>query len=164
MIRSSFSRSLFLVAGVALSVIATSVFTAQPAQTRALGIIEGIVTQADNGVPVANAQVTLSGGPIKSQSLNKLSEQLSESTYMPDNVTMAGIRGQYVNSGAMAQPAAQQAAIKVMSEGLPAGPQTATMEDGILQNMMRYANVNFGTSPYNSEFVSAISAFRAAKG
>ena len=62
----------------------------------------------------------------------------------------------------MPQQQAQQAAQKVMSEGLPPGPDNAKMEDGILRSMMRYANVTFGTSPFNSEFVSAISAFRAA--
>src|SRR4030095_4215329 len=155
MIRRSFPRFLIVIVTPAFSVIIAAVMVAQPAQTRAVGVIEGIVTQTDTGAPVANAQVTLSGGPIKSQSLNKLSEQLAESTYMPGDAAMVGIRGQYVNSGAMAQPAAQQAAIKEMSEGLPAGPQTAAMEDGILQNIMRYSNVNFGTSPFNSEFVSA---------
>jgi hypothetical protein len=139
----------------------TSAVIAQPSQTRPVGVIEGIVTQTDNGVPVANAQVTLSGGGMKPQSLQQLGAQLYASTYTPPEVAMAGLRGQFTNAGGMAPPAAQQAAQKVMSEGLPPGPESAAMEDGILQNLMRYANVNFGTSPFNSEFVSAISAFRA---
>jgi hypothetical protein len=155
----SFERTVRLVAVAAMVLAATSIIIG--GQVRPAGVIEGIVMQSDNGVPVASAMVTLSGGPIKSQSLGKLSEQLYASTYMPDNVTMLGVRN-YMTAGGMAQPAAQQAATKMMAEGLPAGPTTASMEDGILQNIMRYSNVNFGTSPFNSEFVSAISAFRAA--
>ena len=32
--------------------------------------------------------------------------------------------------------------------------ENGVLEDGILQAIMRNANVNLGTSPYNSEFVS----------
>ena len=159
--RLHFFRSL-LVAGMVPLIVTASVVVAQPAQTRALGVIEGIVTQTDNGVPVANALVTLSGGGIKAQSLEKLGEQLNVSTYMPPGLTIGGVRTHYT-AGGMAQQQAQQAAIKVMSEGFPPGPESATMEDVILRSIMRYANVNFGTSPFNSEFVSAISAFRDRK-
>jgi hypothetical protein len=158
--RSPFSRFL-LVAGMFSFLLAASVVVAEPPQTRPVGVIEGVVTQIDNGVPVANAQVTLSGGGIKPQSLSQLGEQLFTSTYTPPEVAMAGVRGQYANAQGMAQPAAAQAAQKVAAEGLPPGPESAGMEDGILQNMMRYANVNFGTSPFNSEFLQAISAFRS---
>jgi len=160
-IQYNFSR-LLLVAGMVPLIVAASVVVAQPAQTRAVGVIEGIVTQTDNGAPVANAQVTLSGGGIKPQSLERLGEQLNASTYMPPQLTMGGVRAHYMNSGGMTQQQAQQATVKVMSEGFPPGPESAAMEDGILRGIMRYTNVNFGTSPFNSDFVSAISDFRAA--
>src|SRR5687767_7422800 len=74
------------VAGMVPLIVAASAVVAQPAQTRAVGVIEGIVTQTDNAVPVANALVTLSGGGIKAQSLEKLGEQLNVSTYMPQQL------------------------------------------------------------------------------
>ena len=124
------------------------------------GVIDGVVVQAGTSIPVSNAQVTLSGGAIKSGSLDKLAEQLQESANVPDPVV--GVRNYYVNSKGMTQQAAQEAAGKVMADGLKASPENGVVEDQILQNIMRYANVNFGTSPFNSEFGYAIKNFRNA--
>ena len=118
------------------------------------------MVQAGTSIPVSNAQVTLSGGAIKPSSLDKLSEQLQESANVPDPVV--GVRNYYVNSKGMTPQAAQEAASKVMADGLKASPENGVVEDQILQNIMRYANVNFGTSPFNSEFGYAIKKFRNA--
>jgi hypothetical protein len=151
-----------LALGAALILVETFIVAARstaPAQG-GLGTIEGTVVQADSGLPISNAQVTLSGGGIKPQSLEGLGQQLAESTFMPPEITLQGVSGYYVNSRGMAQPQAQEATIKMMTEGIGPSQENAVLEDGILQNLMRNANVNLGTSPYNSEFVSAIRNFR----
>lgn len=156
-----FSR-LALAAGLIL--VETFIVAARPSAVvqGGLGTIEGTVVQADSGLPISNAQVTLSGGGIKPQSLESLSQQLTESTFMPPEITINGVRGYYANTRGLPQPQVQEATIKVMTEGIGPSRENGVLEDGILQSIMRNANVNLGTSPYNSEFVSAIRNFRAA--
>jgi len=62
------------------------------AQTADYGVIEGVVVQTGSTIPVANAQVTLSGGAIKSESLDKMAEQLAESASIPYDDTMIAVR------------------------------------------------------------------------
>jgi hypothetical protein len=145
---------------LALLTSKTSIAVPSALQAADAGVVDGIVVQAGTSMPVSNAQVTLSGGAIKSSSLEKLSEQLQESASVPDS--MVGVRNYYMNSKGMTQQAAQESASKVMADGLKASPENGVVEDQILQNIMRYANVNFGTSPFNSEFGYAIKNFRSA--
>src|SRR5688572_5069382 len=107
-----------LVLGAALIVLQTFILAARPATPvqGGLGVIDGTVVQADSGLPISNAQVTLSGGGIKPQSIEKLSQQLMESTFMPPEIVTAGVRGYYANTRGLAQPQVQEAVVKMMSE------------------------------------------------
>jgi hypothetical protein len=97
--RANTKASLVLVLLLALFTATTSISVPPALQAGDPGVIDGVVVQAGTSIPVSNAQVTLSGGAIKSSSLDKLAEQLQESASVPDPVV--GVRNYYVNSKGM---------------------------------------------------------------
>jgi hypothetical protein len=127
------------------------------------GSIEGIVVQSGSSLPLANAQVTLSGGAISAASFQKVVENMWTTSLVPPDAWFNASRQYLIQGKGLTPQVADQTLQKMeMGGGLPASPDNGRFEDEVFARVMNNTSLGMGVSPFNPEFGTAIKNLRAA--